>query len=69
MSLFYWPTLCIKHRYLPIRFIDINIIPVVKNKYGDLTDINIYRAIALCNVETKILEIAILSKVLSYSLQ
>ena len=40
---------------------------VVKNKCGDLTDrpINNYRAIALCNVETKILEKIILSKVFS----
>jgi len=35
---------------------DINIIPLVKNKCVDITDINNYRAIALCNVETKILE-------------
>jgi len=35
---------------------DINIIPLVKNKCGDIADINNYRAIALCNVETKILE-------------
>ena len=35
---------------------DINIIPLVKNKCGDLTDMNNYRAIALSNVETKMLE-------------
>jgi len=51
----------------PIHFMDINIIPLVKTKCGDLTDINNYRAIALCNVETKVLEKIILSKVLSYS--
>ena len=30
--------------------------PMVKNKGGDLTDVNNYRAIALSNVETKIFE-------------
>jgi len=62
LSLLY--TLCIRHGYLPSRLMDINIIPLVKNKCGDTTDINNYRAIALCNVETKILEKIILSKVL-----
>ena len=41
--------------------------PLVKNKCGDLTDMNSYRAIALANVETKILEKIILSKVVSHS--
>jgi len=65
LSLLY--TLCIRHGYLPSRLMDINIIPLVKNKCGDITDISNYRAIALRNVETKILEKIILSKVMSYS--
>ena len=36
--------------------------PLVKNKGGDLTDVDNYRAIALSNVETKVLEIIILQK-------
>jgi len=32
------------------------ITPVIKNKGGDLTDINNYRAIAISNADTKILE-------------
>ena len=32
------------------------ILPVVKNKGGVLTDVDNYRAIAISNVETKILE-------------
>ena len=57
------------HGYLPSRLMDINIrpIPLVKNKCGDITDISNYRGIALRNVETKILEKIILSKVMSYS--
>ena len=65
MSLLY--TFCFRHGYLPEQCIDINIISLVKNKCGDLTDMNNYRAIALANVETKILEKIILSKVVSHS--
>ena len=38
------------------------ILPVVKNKGGDLTDIDNYRAIAISNAETKILETVILTR-------
>ena len=38
------------------------ILPVVKNKGGDLTDVDNYRAIAISNVETKILEIIFIDK-------
>ena len=38
------------------------IVPLVKNKGGDLTDANNYRAIALSNVETKVLETVLLQK-------
>ena len=65
LSIFY--TLCIKHCYLPDDFMDINILPTVKNKGGDTTDINNYRAIAISNVDTKILEKIILHKVTRYS--
>ena len=36
------------------------ILPQVKNKCGDLTDVDNYRAIALSNAETKIFETLIL---------
>jgi len=32
------------------------VLPIVKNKVGDFTDVDNYRAIALSNAETKILE-------------
>ena len=38
------------------------LMPLVKNKGGDLTDVDNYRAIALSNVETKVLETIILHK-------
>ena len=49
-------TACLRHCYLPSVCMESVILPVVKNKGGDLTDIDNYRAIALSNVETKILE-------------
>ena len=36
--------------------------PLMKNKGGYLTDVDNYRAIALSNVETKVLETIILQK-------
>ena len=40
--------------YLPSACMDSVILPVVKNKGCDLTDVDNYRAIAISNVETKI---------------
>ena len=42
---------------------DINVIPTVKNKGADTTDVNNYRAIAVSNADTKMLEKIILRKV------
>jgi len=63
LSLFF--TFCLRHQFLPQTFMDITLIPLVKNKGGDMTDINNYRAIAVSNAETKILESIILSMVTS----
>ena len=64
LSLFY--TFCLSHSYVPGNFMSISIVPLVKNKCGDLTDVNNYRAIALCNIDTKVLENIILTEVTSY---
>ena len=53
-------TFCMRHCYLPATFMDSVILPQVKNKCGDLTDVDNYRAIALSNAETKIFETIIL---------
>ena len=47
---------CLKHNYLPASFMVSTIVPLVKNKCGDLTDLNKYRAITLSNSIIKILE-------------
>jgi len=43
------------------------IVPLIKNKGSDLTDIHNYRAIVLSNVETKLLESVILQRVVKYT--
>ena len=61
LSIFY--SICIRHEFLPRSFMDITIVPLVKNKGGDLTDMNNYRAIAMSNVDSKIFEKIILRMV------
>lgn len=52
--------LFLSHCHLPLAFMESMIVPLVKNKGGDLTDVDNYRAIALSNCVTKILESIIL---------
>ena len=54
--------LCFSHGYLPIALIKTTIIPVVKNKSGNLSDSNNYRPIALATIVSKILELVLLIK-------
>ena len=60
--------LVITHCYLPDAFMQSTIVPLVKCKGGDITDINNYRAIALSNSLSKVLETLFLSKVNSVDL-
>ena len=53
--------LCIYYNYLPCNLIRTVIIPLVKNKSGQLSDANNYRAIALSNTCSKVLESVILN--------
>jgi len=52
--------------YVPTSFYQATIIPLVKCKSGDLTDVNNYRAIALSNSISKILETLLFSYIESY---
>ena len=45
LSLYF--TLCLSHGYLPPAMIKTTIVPLVKNKCGNITDSNNYRPIAL----------------------
>ena len=55
--------LFVTHCHLPAAFMQSTIVPLVKCKGGDITDINNYRAIALSNSVSKILETLFLCKV------
>ena len=48
--------LFVKFSYLPSSFMQSVMIPLVKNKCGDLSDLNNYRAIALSSATSKVLE-------------
>jgi len=60
-------TLFLRHSYVPCAFMKSVILPHVKNKSGNTTDPDNYRAIAVSNAETKIVESVLLHKVSSIS--
>lgn len=49
-------SLCVCHSYLPADFMRTVIVPVVKNKTGDMTDKNNYRPISLATVVAKVFD-------------
>ena len=55
----------IKYSYLPQKFMSSVIVPVVKNKTGDLLDVNNYRAIAVSNAISKLFESVLLEHVVT----
>ena len=57
--------LFLAHRHIPPLFMQSVIIPLVKTRGGDLSDLNNYRAIAISNSISKILESVFLLKVMS----
>jgi len=59
LTLFF--NMCLCHCYLPADLIQTTVVPLLKNKSGDLSDINNYRAIALSNCLSKLLESLMLS--------
>ena len=48
-----------KFGYLPGSFCLSTIMPLIKNKPGDSADLNNYRAIAISNSATKIIEVVL----------
>ena len=59
-------TCMFKHSYLPSALLDSVIIPLVKNKCGDLSDISNYRPIAISCIVSKIFENVILLRIEEY---
>ena len=54
------------HGYLPSPMIDTILVPVVKNKAGDITDHNNYRPIALASIVSKVFELILLNRCEQY---
>ena len=57
---------CLRSNYLPNAFMQFLIVPLIKNKTGDLSDPNNYRAIALSTAQSKIFESILSPYVISY---
>ena len=66
VSLSFCFTCMFKHSYLPSAMLDSVIIPLVKNKCGDLSDISNYRPIAISCIVSKIFENVILLRIEEY---
>ena len=58
---------CLSHRFLPLSLIETNIVPVINNKCGSLTDSNILRPITIATITSKLLESIILLKCEEYA--
>ena len=55
-------SLCLTHGYLPKSPMETTIVPIVKNKCGNLSNSNNYRPIAIATITSKVLESLILVK-------
>ena len=55
-----------KHAYMPVSMLNSVIVPIVKNKCGNLSDKNNYRPIALSSITSKVFEHVILTRMESY---
>ena len=55
--------MCILHGYLPPQMISTVLIPIIKNKSGDVTDKGNYRPIALSSVISKVFEHIIIDRI------
>ena len=55
-------SLCLTHGYMPLDMIKTTIVPVIKNKCGNLADSNNYRPIAIATIVCKLYESTILYK-------
>ena len=59
-------SMCLSHGYLPSALIKTTIVPIAKNKAGDLSDSNNYRPITIATITSKLLESVLLLKCSDY---
>ena len=58
--------MCLKYSYLPTELMQTTLMPLLKNKTENLSDVNNYRAIALSNSISKLLEDVLLNILKQY---
>ena len=56
------------HGFLPKMMLNVVLVPIIKNKAGNVNSIDNYRPVALSSIVSKILEIIILSRIECYLL-
>ena len=59
-------SVCLSHGYLPPAMIKTTIVPIVKNKCGNISESNTYRPIALATIISKLFESVLLVKCEDY---
>ena len=59
-------SMCLSHGYLPFALIKTTIVPIVKNKFGNLSDSNNYIPIAIATITSKLIESVLLLKCSDY---
>lgn len=62
LAMFY--SLCINHSYLPPGMVETLVVPILKNKTGDVSDRSNYRPISLATIVAKVLD-SVLNSILS----
>ena len=67
LSLYF--SLCLTQGYMPLDMIKTTIVPVIKNKCGNLADSNNYRPIAIATIVSKLYESTILYKCEDFSIK
>lgn len=53
----------LRHSFLPLKFMSVRIVPIVKSATGSISSSDNYRPVAIATASSKVLEIAILDKV------
>ena len=59
-------TSCFVHGFLPASLLTVVLVPIIKNKAGNVNSIDNYRPVALSNIFCKVLEIIILGRIECY---